>query len=171
MKKRYAYSGTHGVGKSTAAMDRGVILKKVAQEKSVHILADQEALCPFSINKDTTPESQLWIFTNQIRQELIMSSRFDILVLDRTIVDVIAYTKAAGFDSLAQGMMAVAENYVGVYSTINVRLIKNNPFCFNDGIREASDLKFRHSVEDILLGLYSYLTLGGYIADGVVSYG
>lgn len=171
MKKRYAYSGTHGVGKSTAAMENGPLLKFACPGKSVHILADQEALCPFAINKETTPEAQLWIFSNQIRQELILSSRFDILVLDRTIVDVIAYTQAAGFDSLAAGMMAVAENYVGVYNSILVKRIKNNPFCFNDGIREAADLEFRQRVEDILLALYARLELGGYIAQGVVSYG
>jgi hypothetical protein len=36
-------------------------------DKSVHVLCDQEALCPFLINKQTSPEAQMWIFTNQIR--------------------------------------------------------------------------------------------------------
>lgn len=171
MKQRYAYSGTHGVGKSTAAMEKARLIKLSCPGESVHILADQEALCPFAINKDTTPEAQLWIFSNQIRQELILSNRFGILVLDRTIVDVIAYTQAAGFDSLAAGMLSVAENYVGVYNSIDVRLIRNNPFCFRDGIREASDLEARQRVEDILLDLYGALTRGGYISEGVVRYG
>jgi len=158
-----AYSGSHGTGKTTSAFNQAMHFKYNHPDKSVSTMTDQEALCPFPINQAGTTESQLWIFSNHIRQELILSRRFDVLVTDRTIVDVIAYTYALGFDALACGMMAIAESYMSMYAEIRVNLIQYHQHCFNDGIRDAEDLQFRQDVEDILLDLYKNLQQDGSI--------
>lgn len=163
MGKLIAFAGSHGTGKSTAAFNHALDLKYKHPERSIHALVNQEAFCPYPINKLPTPESQLWIFTNQIRQELSLLNRFDLVVTDRTIVDVLAYTFVAGFESLTMAMLDMAKNYVGIYQEIYFRKIINNEFCFADGIREASDQKFRIEIEEVMLVYFDELIHGKYI--------
>ncbi|NOX32533.1 MAG: AAA family ATPase [Deltaproteobacteria bacterium] len=158
-----AFTGSHGTGKSTAASVMYRDLKYKYPKKSIHVLFDQEVFCPYPINKETTPESQLWIFTNQIRQELSLLSRFDLVVTDRTIVDVIAYTSSAGFDSLTMAMLSIAENHMSIYRKIYFRKIINNDFCYADGIREAKDQTFRDEIEELMLVYFDELLHGKYI--------
>ena len=92
-----AFSGTHGTGKSTTAALEYHNQKIIHHGKSVILLCDLEALCPFPINRETTEQAQSWLFANQIQSEIQASSRFDVVVTDRTIIDIIAYTYVAGF--------------------------------------------------------------------------
>lgn len=159
-----AYTGAHGTGKTTAAYRLAENYKIRHSGKSVHVLCDQEALCPFPINKQTSPAAQMWIFANQIRQELWLLSKFDIIISDRTVVDAIAYTGVAGFDSLAQGMFDLTLAHIPNYTSISFRRISKNDFCCQDGIRESSDGAFRKRVEDRMIDLYE-----GFIAAGSLS--
>jgi hypothetical protein len=160
MGKLIAFSGSHGTGKTKSAINYADHLKCRYPKKSVHPLVNQEAFCDGLINKETTPESQLWIFVNQIRQELYHLSKFDLVVTDRTIVDVIAYTSYAGFDSLAMAMLGIAENRMSVYHEIYFRKIINNEFCFADGIRDAKDHAFRIEIEEVMLVYFDELLHG-----------
>ena len=168
MGKIIAFTGAHGTGKSTAAYRLAENYKIEHPEKSVHVLCDQEALCPFPINKQTSPEAQMWVFTNQIRQELWLASKFDIIISDRTVVDAIAYTDVAGFDSLAQGMSELALGYISNYTSIKFRTIIENDFCCQDGIRETKDSLFREEIEDRLFDLYDGLLAGGNLSPKVM---
>lgn len=152
-----AFTGAHGTGKTTAAYRLAESCKIYNPGKSVHVLCDQEALCPFPINKQTSPEAQMWIFTNQIRQELFLTSKFDIIVSDRTVVDAVAYTQVAGFKSLGWRMLNLANMHILNYTSITFRSILQNEFCHQDGIRETTDSRFRQEVEDEMLFLYDYL--------------
>jgi len=163
MGKLIAFSGSQGTGKSTAAINHALHLKYKYPEKSIHPLVDQEAFCPYPINKETTPESQTWIFTNQIQQELSLLSRFDLVVTDRTIVDVMAYTFCAGFESLTMSMLEMAKNYMAIYQEIYFRKIINNEFCYADGIRDAKDQVFRNEIEEVMLVYFDELLHGKYI--------
>lgn len=163
-----AFTGAHGTGKTTAAYRLAESYKIKHPDKSVHVLCDQEALCPFPINKQTTPAAQMWIFTNQIRQELCLMSRFDIIISDRTVVDAIAYTGVAGFDSLAQGMFDLTLSYISNYSSITFRTILENDFCCQDGIRESKDALFRQKIEGRMIELYEGFMDAGSLSPEVM---
>ncbi|MCF8090342.1 MAG: ATP-binding protein [Desulfotignum sp.] len=157
MPKVIAYSGAQGTGKTTSAYNHARELKITNPDKSVVTLCDLEAFCPFSINQGTTEEAQAWIFANQIRQELTAIHRFDLVVTDRTVLDVIAYTRVAGFTSLAAGMMAYAAHHVPHhYLQIYFKQSKNNQHCHQDGIRDV-DQGFRQAIEDVLVEIYREL--------------
>lgn len=158
-----AFTGTHGTGKTDAAMIKGAELNRQYPKKSVHAMPDFEAFCPYPINGDMTEASQRWLFGRRIHRELECLSVFDILVTDRTIVDVIAYTYVAGFIDLADGMMAYARQHVKIYHKIYFKKIINNGHCHADGIRDAENKLFRQDVEDVLAELYADLVDGGQI--------
>ena len=163
MSKLISFSGTHGTGKTTSAALLFLDLKYKYPKKSIHPFVDQEAMCPYPINKEATPESQLWLFTDKISRELDLLNRYDIVVTDRTIVDVIAYTITLGFDSLAAAMLETAKVYLAKYNSITFKKIDNNQFCYSDGIRETKDNKFRNQIEVHLSVYYAELIDGGYI--------
>ena len=167
MKRVISYTGSHGTGKSTAASQTYHELKMSRPTASIRLFCDLEADCPFPINTHTTEEAQLWMFSNQIQAELFALSKFDILVTDRTVVDVIAYTYCAGFQDLAAAMLGLAEQHVGHYNEINFKQIKDNPFCFPDGIRETETVDFRIEVENILTEMYKQLESEGFITGSI----
>lgn len=164
-----AYSGSHGTGKSDSAYRLVRELKRNYPTKAVIVLADLEAFCPYPINQGTSEEAQAWLFANQIRREMEALNSFDVVVTDRTLVDIVAYTFAAGFQSLATGQLAYAEQHVSFYSEINFKKICFNPYCHNDGIRDADDMEFRQRVEDIMLSFHEQL-LDPSVFPGVVHY-
>ncbi len=158
MSKLIAYSGTHGTGKTTSTYTTAHHLKHLHRNKSIHVLVDQEALSPFTINQTATEEGQLWLFTNKIQYELFLLNKFDIVITDRTIIDIIAYTKYLKFHSLAEMMFTVAQEYIYRYSKITFKKIKTNEFWYPDGIRDTRDCHFRKTVELILSEYYQHLT-------------
>ncbi len=162
MKKHITFSGSHGTGKSTSAAKEYRDQKIFHPDKSVCLLCDLEAHCPLPINKETTDKAQLWLFSNHIRKEIEARDRFDIVITDRSVVDVIAYTYAAGFEALACSMLGFAEHHVSTYDEITVKQIKHNQYCHSDGIRET-DPGFRAQVETILKELYRDLKKAGSI--------
>lgn len=155
-----SFTGAQGTGKTTATYQKAAELKICYPHKSIKALCDLEHACPFPINKETTREAQAWIFSNQIRQELSSLAGFDIVVTDRTIVDVIAYTQVAGFHSLTASMVAFAESYISIYRQVTFRNIATNELCYSDGIREADDQEFRSNVENALEELWAALFPG-----------
>lgn len=166
MKLIRSFSGTHGTGKTTAALQLAQQEKLYNPGKSVHVLADLEAFCPFHINQTGSEKTQAWIFSNQIRAEMEAIHRFDITVTDRTIIDVIAYTRAMGFHSLAEGMLKYAEHHCQYYSSIHFKQIRFNQHCHPDGIRDT-DLEFRQEVENTMLEIYLLLETHGMLPGGI----
>lgn len=166
-KQIVAYTGSHGTGKSTAAAQTYHELKLSHPTSSIRLLCDLEADCPFPINHETTEDAQLWMFTNQIQAELVALERFDVLVTDRTVVDIIAYTYCAGFQELACAMIGIAEQHVGHYTEINFKKVNDNPYCFPDGIRDTSNAAFRSEVENLLIETYRQLELSGFITGAI----
>ena len=155
-----SYSGSHGVGKSFAATNMMLHQKFTRPKKSVTALCDLEASCPYSINDGMTEESQMWLFGNQIAREQSALAIFDIVITDRTIVDIIAYTFAAGFHNQAQGMLCYAGHHIQIYKEIFFKRIAYNNHLYDDGIRDAKDVSFRQDVEDNLDEFYQQLSCG-----------
>ncbi len=165
-----ALTGTHGTGKTTAAFKQAENLKVEYPDKSIHVMCDQEVFCPYPINQKTTADSQLWIFTHQISQELSLLSRFDLIVSDRTAVDAVAYTVVAGFQALAHTMLDLVVHHMPVYDAITFQTIARNEFCHVDGIRESGDRVYRQEVETALKQLYAELETRGALGGEVVTY-
>ncbi len=155
----YAFSGTHGTGKTTATFTKAADLKRAHPDKTVGIISETAALCPYGINKNTSRQSQEWIFHTQIKTELDMLVHYDLLVSDRSCVDAIAYTAVAGYDDLALTMLRMAHIHIHYYKEIRFCLAASRPYHHADGFREHEDKPFRAQVEEELLSLYRRLDL------------
>lgn len=153
--KIIAYSGTHGTGKTTSALQRAAELKIYYPRKSFHTLCDLEAFCPYPINKHSLEKTQSWLFANHLQQMLTATNRFDIIVMDRTLADIVAYTYVAGFTGQADSMKQFLLYHINYYSEIHIKTISDNAFCYDDGIREAENNEFRQQVETALFDIYS----------------
>lgn len=162
-----AMSGTHGTGKTTAAAQKFVDLKRNNPDKSVRLMHDLEADCPYPINQEGNPDTQAWLFANRIHKEMDNLSRFDLLVTDRTVVDIIAYTYVLGFQMLANSMMEYAGSHMHLYKQIYFRQSAHNCFWYDDGIRDAEDQQFRHEVEQHMLDFYQLLKYGDHIPGDI----
>jgi len=160
MKKIIAFSGTHGTGKTTSAEEYKKKYKMNYPKISAKVMADLENECPFDKNQAGTRETQAWIFANQILEELKYINIFDLVVCDRTIIDVVGYTQALGFDALAAAQFDWARYHIQAYSEIYFRKIANNPFHYDDGIRDM-DPDFRQKVEDNILTCYDSIIASG----------
>jgi len=153
-----AYTGAHGTGKTTAALQKAESLKRLHRDKSISILTETAPLSPYPINSATTADSQMWIFTAQIKRELDLLSKFDIVVSDRCAVDSIAYTMAAGYDNLACAMASLVKYHIHHYKEIIFKTTERNDFCFKDGIRFIGD-EYRKEVERCLIELYGMISV------------
>lgn len=154
---KIAFSGTHGTGKTTSVYEHAYKLKLKYPNKKIIVLTEVAAECPLPINTDAKYESQLWIFNTQIKREIELSSKYDIVICDRTIVDNLAYSKLNGFHDLYESTLKLAVNYIESYSHIKVKLLKNNDHLHEDGIRDAKNIKFREDVEKIMVDTYNVL--------------
>ena len=155
--KIIALTGSHGVGKTTAMFQLAQKLKIEHPDKTIGMLHENVAYAPGPINKETTAENQLWIFTNQIQAEITMAAKYDLVISDRSAVDAIAYTFAAEFYELAESMLKLVASHIKIYRSIIFKSIKNNDYFFDDGFREADDRLFRQFIENKLIEYYHRL--------------
>ena len=154
-----AFSGSHGTGKTTAVFEKARELKIALRDQRIGVLAENACFCPYPINRETTPESQMWIFTNHIASELSLLAKFDVVVSDRTALDAIAYTLVAGYDSLAEGMLMLCKEHLRHYKKIFFKSIQQNSYLIEDGLREGADMHFQKAIEKTLLDLYERVCL------------
>ena len=157
MTIKYAFSGSHSVGKTFAALKLARDLKTEHPNMSVGMIQEVARHCPFPINTDATDESALWIFSEQIRKELDYSTKYDILVCDRSIMDTVAYARINKC-KYAGPMFQVAEKFVESYDKIIFMTIENNNFLFDDGVRSI-DPEFRRLVEEELVRMYNSINV------------
>ncbi|MDA8140744.1 MAG: AAA family ATPase [Desulfobacteraceae bacterium] len=152
-----SFTGSHGVGKTTSVLDKGRELKISLPHRTVGVLSENVIDSPYPINQQTTPESQLWIYTNQIQAELKFLSKYDVTVCDRTALDAVAYSYVAGFGQMASAMFDLFRSHCHVYGQIYFKTVRRNNYLVSDGIRDSSDSKFQAAVETVLLQLYQKL--------------
>ena len=156
---RIALSGAHGTGKTTGVFELAVKYKKETKNQSVTVLTENASHSPLPINKGTTKYSQYWIFCDQLRKEIELDSKYNIIICDRTIIDPIAYTSVSLPHEIEfiQSMKDFAINYLSTYDQIIFKKIETNDYHFNDGIRDYKDKSYRKQVEDKLLEIYDEL--------------
>jgi hypothetical protein len=153
-----AFTGTHGVGKTTSVYRKAYDLKILFPDKRIGVFNENAVNCPFPINEKTTKEAQLWMFTNQISTELDYLSKYDILVSDRTCIDCIAYSLYRGFEDIAEKMLDFSKIHINRYKEIYFKEIEKNPYAIENGLR-STEKNFQLGVEKILKSLYKKLNI------------
>jgi nicotinamide riboside kinase len=143
--RKIAFIGSHAVRKTNAVHSFAGAVGRSG--RSVEVGREVVRYSPLGINERATPEAQLWVIMSQIREELELRHRADVLVLDRAAVDNFAYylrvTKGADpFDvrPLVARWSATYDLYVRLRP--DVALIA-------DGVRSTNE-RFRSEIEKIL---------------------
>ena len=141
---KIAFSGTHGTGKTASVYRTAHELQMQGQE--VCIITEAALACPMNIDHQSTPESQLWIFSKQITEETAIVPRYDYLVCDRSVMDAVAYSYVLGFTDLADACFPLAVHHMATYNTVRFKSLRTN-----DYQDDPSD--FRKEVDQALLTL------------------
>jgi nicotinamide riboside kinase len=86
---KIAFIGSHGVRKTTAAHAFASTMQRAGRsvEYGREVIRDN----PLPINEAATGEAQLWVLVSQIRQELELTPKAEVLVSDRGVMDNYAY--------------------------------------------------------------------------------
>jgi nicotinamide riboside kinase len=143
--RKIAFIGSHAVRKTNAVHSFAGAVGRSG--RSVEVGREVVRYSPLGINERATPEAQLWVIMSQIREELELRNRADVLVLDRAVVDNFAYylrvTKGADpFD---------VRPLVARWSTTYDLYVRLRPdvALVADGVRSTNE-RFRTEIERIL---------------------
>jgi cytidylate kinase len=150
---KIAFSGTHGTGKTTAAFELALYYKQKTNS-DVYLVQEVARRCPFPINTGANIKTHLWIFAEQIKQELEAEKSHNMIVCDRTIADTVAYAKYLGMDDLVSALMPALKYHIKSYDRIIVRTSSKYSYVIDDGVRDVSNNEFRKGVEETLLNFY-----------------
>ncbi len=142
---KIAFVGSHGIRKTTAAHAFAHTIQRAGRsaEYGREVIRDN----PLGLNEGATGEAQLWVLVSQIRQELELARKADVLVTDRGVMDNYAYYLRAcgGTDRFA------AEPLVRAWSATYDLVVRLTPDIAlrADGVRSTSDA-FRAEIESLL---------------------
>lgn len=142
---KIAFIGSHGIRKTTAAHAFATVVQRAGRsvEYGREVVRDN----PLGINESATGEAQLWVLVSQVRQELELASKAEVLVTDRGVVDNFAYYLRAcrmidrfAVEPLVRAWSATYDLVVRLTPDIALR---------PDGVRSTNDA-FRDEIEAIL---------------------
>jgi nicotinamide riboside kinase len=91
-RRKVAFVGTHGVGKTTLCFDLAAQLKRL--DIGVDIVKEVARRCPLPINEHTTIDAQAWILHTQIAEEIAAAASYEVVICDRSVLDNYAYLVA-----------------------------------------------------------------------------
>jgi nicotinamide riboside kinase len=142
---KIAFIGSHGIRKTTALLAFAATVQRAG--RSVELGREVVRDNPLGINERATGEAQLWVLVSQIRQELELAHKADVLALDRGVMDNFAYYLRAcgGVDRFS--VEPLVRSWSRTYDLV-VRLLPDIELQA-DGVRSTSDA-FRNEVEAIL---------------------
>ncbi len=140
---KIAFIGSHGVGKTTLCFDVAARLKRL--DLGVELVKEVARACPLPINRNTTVEAQAWILHSQVAQEIVASSRYDVVLSDRSVLDNYAYmVHQAG---PAPAYAPLVREWMGTYDGVfKVPIVEPPSF---DGTRDTS-ATFQREVDAII---------------------
>lgn len=151
MKNIVAFSGTHGTGKSTQAYSLASKLK--LHGYNVALVDELARECPLPINKEAVDLTQYWIVASQIKREIELMSRYDYVIVDRSIFDTLAY--GVTLKNISMDNSQLIPQYIRTYYK---SIIVLDPYGFDyqieDGVRDM-DPSFRLAVHYNMLDLYN----------------
>jgi nicotinamide riboside kinase len=142
---KVAFIGSHGIRKTTAALAFAAEVQRAG--RSVELGREVVRDNPLGINEGATGEAQLWVLVSQIRQELELARKADVLVTDRGVMDNFAYYLRACGGEDAFSVEPLIRRWSKTYDLV-VRLLPDVALQ-GDGVRSTNDA-FRDEVEAIL---------------------
>src|ERR1044072_8018156 len=82
---KIAFIGSHGIRKTSALLASAAEGERAGRAVGLgrEVVRDN----PLGINEGATGEAQLWVLVSQVRQELELARRADILATDHGVVD------------------------------------------------------------------------------------
>ncbi len=142
---KIAFIGSHGIRKTSALLAFAAEVQRAGH--SVELGREVVRDNPLGINEGATGEAQLWVLVSQIRQELELARKADVLVTDRGVMDNYAYylRSCGGEDRYA--VEPLVRRWSQTYDLV-VRLLPDVALQA-DGVRSTSDA-FRTEIEAIL---------------------
>jgi nicotinamide riboside kinase len=142
---KVAFIGSHGIRKTSALLAFAAEVQRAG--RSVELGREVVRDNPLGINEGATGEAQLWVLVSQIRQELELARKADVLATDRGVMDNYAYylRSCGGEDRYA--VEPLVRRWSETYDLV-VRLLPDVALQA-DGVRSTSDA-FRDEVEAIL---------------------
>lgn len=143
--RKIAFIGSHAVRKTNAVHSFAGAVGRSG--RSVEVGREVVRYSPLGMNERATPEAQLWVITTQIRQELELRSKADVLVLDRAVIDNFAYFLRATKGQDPFDVTPLVARWSSTYD-LYVRLRPDTPLVA-DGVRSTNE-RFRNEIEKIL---------------------
>ncbi len=142
---KIAFIGSHGIRKTSALLAFAAEVQRAG--RSVELGREVVRDNPLGINEGASGEAQLWVLVSQIRQELELAHKADVLATDRGVMDNYAYylRACAGSDAFDAGPLV--RRWSQTYDLV-VRLLPDVALQA-DGVRSTSDA-FRDEIEAIL---------------------
>jgi len=145
VRAKIAVVGSHGIRKTTAVLSIAATVQRAGH--SVELGREVVRDNPLGINEAATGESQLWVLVSQIRQELQLAPKADVLVTDRGVMDNFAYYLRACGGRDVYDVEPLVRRWSATYDLV-LRLVPDIPLQA-DGVRSTSD-GFRDEIEAIL---------------------
>jgi nicotinamide riboside kinase len=142
---KIAFIGSHGIRKTSALLAFAAEVQRAG--RSVELGREVVRDNPLGINEGATGEAQLWVLVSQIRQELELARKADVLVTDRGVMDNYAYYLRACGGADTFDAEPLVRRWSQTYDLV-VRLLPDVALQA-DGVRSTSDT-FRDEIEAIL---------------------
>ncbi len=143
--RKIAFIGSHAVRKTNAVHSFAGAVGRSG--RGVEVGREVVRFSPLGMNERATPEAQLWVIMAQIREELELRSRAEVLVLDRAVVDNFAYYLRVTKGTDPFDVTPLVARWSTTYD-LCVRLRPDTPL-IADGVR-STDERFRNEIEKIL---------------------
>jgi len=142
---KIAFIGSHGIRKTSALLAFAAVVQRAG--RSVELGREVVRDNPLGINERATGEAQLWVLVSQIRQELELARKADVLATDRGVMDNYAYYLRANGGVDRFDVEPLVKRWCDTYDLV-VRLLPDIKLQA-DGVRSTNDA-FRDEVEAIL---------------------
>lgn len=143
--RKIAFIGSHSVRKTNAVHSFAGAVGRSG--RSVEVGREVVRFSPLGMNERATPEAQLWVVMAQIREELELRTRAEVLVLDRALVDNFAYFLRVTKGQDPFDVTPLVARWSTTYDLF-VRLRPDTPL-LADGVRSTNE-RFRNEIEKIL---------------------
>jgi len=141
---RIAVVGTHGAGKSTLSYHLTSLLKQHNPAKSVICLEENvRSIAKLTNNDLTSYDFTKLAFHEQICREIKAALLYDVMVVDRTLLDYAIYGKLNGHHGFLDQTYTPLFSFNKIYF---LRPDKNDAPIADDGFRDTN-LEFRNKVD------------------------
>ena len=149
-----AHTGAHGSGKTYSMHGHVQMLMRTYPSLKIGNITGVARDCPYKINRGSSTDAQLWIFSKLMQLEVEKRKRYDVVVSDRSIYDVIAYTAYGANDwKTADWMASMFQKNIQRYDELWFHPANVNEFCYGDGLRDT-DITFRGQIDTWLSKFY-----------------